>query len=135
MKIPYYISVAATGLSLVLSVVLFIFGGMDQGLQAEIQKQQQEVQKQQEQINKGNAISNDIGPKLLRDMAVVSIKDEKMKELLAKHGYTVATPSPTPASPAPGGASATASSPAPAPASAPPAASSTPAATPAVRPR
>ena len=134
MKIPYYISVAATGLSLVLSVVLFIFGGMDQGLQAEIQKQQQEVQKQQEQINKGNAISNDIGPKLLREMAVVSIKDEKMKELLAKHGYTVATPSPTPASPAPAGAAAPASVPATAPASAP-AASSTPAATPAVRPR
>ena len=105
---------------------------MDQGLQAEIQKQQQEVQKQQEQINKGNAISNDIGPKLLRDMAVVSIKDEKMKELLAKHGYTVATPSPTPASPAPGGAAAPASTPAP---SSAPAASSTPAATPAVHPR
>jgi hypothetical protein len=125
MKIPYYISVAATGLSLILSVVLFIFGGMDQGLQAQIQKQQQEMQQQQEQINRGNTISNDIGPKLLRDMAVVSIKDEKMKELLAKHGYTVATPTPAPGSPAPSGASAPASTPAPA--------SSAPAATPALR--
>jgi hypothetical protein len=130
MKISYYISIAATGLSLILSVVLFIFGGMDQGLQAEIQKQQQELQQQQEQINRGNTISNDVGPKLLRDMAVVSIKDEKMKELLAKHGDTVATPTPGAASPAPGGASAPASSPAPVVA---PAAPSTPGATPALR--
>jgi hypothetical protein len=130
MKIPYLISVAATGLSLILSVVLFIFGGMDQSLQDQIRKQQQELQAQQDQINKGNAISNDVGPKLLRDMAVVSIKDEKMKELLAKHGYTIATPTPAPGSPAPAAASAPASSPAPAPA-----ASSTPAATPAPRTR
>jgi Na+-transporting NADH:ubiquinone oxidoreductase subunit NqrC len=116
MKIPFYISVAASGLSLILSVVLLIFGGIDQGLQAEIQKQQAELQKQQEQINTGNTISTDVGPKLLQDMAQVSIKDEKMKELLAKHGYTVATPAPSPAKPA-------------APASAP-----APAATPTLRP-
>jgi len=105
MKIPFYVSLAASGLSLILSFVLFIFGGIDQGLQQEIQKQQQELQKQQEQINTGNSISNDVGPKLLRDMAVVSIKDEKMKALLAKHGYTIATPTP-----APGGASPAAAS-------------------------
>jgi hypothetical protein len=102
MKIPFYVSIAASGITLILSIVLFIFGGIDQSLQAEIQKQQQEIQKQQQEINTGNSISNDVGPKLLRDMAVASIKDEKMKELLAKHGYTVATPTPAPASsPAP----------------------------------
>jgi len=111
MKIPFYISVAASGISLILSIVLFTFGGANQGLQTELQKQQQELQKQQEQINTGNSISKDVGPNLLRDMAIVSMKDEKMKMLLSKHGYNVATPAP--ASPAPG------ASPAPAPASAP----------------
>jgi hypothetical protein len=117
MKIPFYVSLAATGLSLILSVVLFIFGGIDQGLQAENQKQQQELQKQQEQINTGNTITTDVGPKLLQDMARVSIKDEKMRELLAKHGYTVNTPAP--ASPAPGAAPAPAHASSPAPAATP----------------
>jgi hypothetical protein len=114
MKIPFYLSVAASGVSLILSIVLFTFGGINQGLQVEIQKQQQELQKQQDQINTGNAISQKVGPELLRDMAISSIKDEKMKTLLAKHGYNVATPTPS-GSPAP-------------------AASSTPATTPALRP-
>jgi hypothetical protein len=120
MKIPFYISVAASGISLILSIVLFTFGGINQGLQVEIQKQQQELQKQQDQINTGNAISQKVGPELLRDMAISSIKDEKMKMLLAKHGYNVnyQAPSPTPAI-----------TPAPAPPS-----SSAPAATPAIRP-
>ena len=110
MKIPlFYVSVAASGLSLILSVVLFIFGGIDQGLQVEIQKQQQDLQKQQEQINTGNTISNDVGPKLLQDMARVSIKDEQMKMLLAKHGYTVNYK--PPASPAPGASPAPAATP------------------------
>jgi hypothetical protein len=128
MKIPFYISVAASGLSLILSIVLFTFGGINQGLQTEVQKQQQELQKQQEQINTGNSISKDVGPNLLRDMAIVSIKDEKMKMLLAKHGYNVATPTPGPASsPAPGAAPTGA-------APAAPAASSAPAANPAPKP-
>jgi hypothetical protein len=113
MKIPFYISVAASGISLILSIVLFTFGGINQGLQQEIQKQQADLQKQQEQINTGNAISQKVGPELLRDMAISSIKDEKMKLLLAKHGYNVATPTPG-ASPAAGAAPAPASSPAPA---------------------
>jgi hypothetical protein len=101
MKVPFYVSLAASGVCLILSFVLFIFGGIDQGLQSEIQKQQAELQKQQEQINTGNTITSDVGPKLLQDMAAVSIKDEKMKQLLAKHGYTVATPTPAPTTPSP----------------------------------
>jgi len=115
MKIPFYISVAASGISLILSIVLFTFGGSNQGLQVEIQKQQQELQKQQDQINTGNAISQKVGPELLRDMAISSIKDEKMKMLLAKHGYNVnyQAPSPTPgATPAPASSSAPAATPA-----------------------
>jgi hypothetical protein len=109
MKIPFYVSIAASGVSLILSIMLFIFGGIDQGLQVEIQKQQQDLQKQQEQINTGNTISNDVGPKLLHDMALVSVTDERMKLLLAKHGYTVNYQ--PPASPAPGASPAPAVTP------------------------
>ena len=105
MKIYYYISVAASALCLVLSVVLFAYGNVNQSLQNELQKQQVELQKQQEEINKGASISQNVGPALLRDMAVASVKNDGMKKLLASHGYQVNM-----ATPAPG------SSPAPAPA-------------------
>ena len=108
MKIYFYISVAASALCLLLSIVLFFEGGVNQGLQNEIQAQQVKLQQQQEEINKGTAISQQVGPNLLRDMAVSSTKNEKMKALLAKHGYTVNVASPTPgASPAPAKAPAT----------------------------
>jgi hypothetical protein len=107
MKVSFYISVAAAGLCLLLSVIVFAVGNSNQGLQAEIQQQQQQIQKQQEQINTGNQISSQVGPNLLRDMAVISLKNEKMKVLLSKHGYNVQQP---PASPTPGGAAAPAPS-------------------------
>ncbi len=105
MKIYYYISVAASALCLVLSIVLFLFGNINQGLQNDVQKQQVELQKQQEEINKGASISQQVGPALLRDMAVSSVNNENMKKLLASHGYQVnlATPAPC-SSPAPGAA-------------------------------
>jgi hypothetical protein len=107
MKIPYYISVAASALSVLLAIILFAVGNSNQSLQAEVQKQQAELQKQQEQINTGNQISQQVGPNLLRDMAISSVKNEKMKALLAKHGYNVnyqppASPAPGAAAPAPG---------------------------------
>jgi len=113
MKIYYYISVAAAALCLVLSIVLFAVGSSNQTLQNDVQAQQVELQKQQEEINKGQAISQKVGPELLRDMAVASTKNEKMKQLLAKNGYTVNVATPAPgSSPAP-------KAPAPAPASEP----------------
>jgi len=109
MKIYYYISVAASALALVLSIVLFAVGSSNQTLQNEVQAQQVELQKQQEEINKGTAISQQVGPNLLRDMAVASTKNEKMKQLLAKNGYQVNV-----ATPAPGSSPAPAKAPAPA---------------------
>lgn len=108
MKIPFYISVAATTLCLILSIVVFAVGGSNRSIQEEIKKQQQGLQAQQkaiqvqqqmlqaqqEEINAGNQISQQIGPNLLRDMAASSVKNVKMKELLAKHGYNIATPAP-----------------------------------------
>lgn len=102
MKIYFYISVAASALCLLLSIVLFWEGGANQSLQNDVQAQQVKLQQQQEDINKGTAISQQVGPNLLRDMAVASTKNENMKKLLATHGYTVNVASPTPgASPAP----------------------------------
>ena len=111
MKISFYISVAASGLSLLLSIIIFAVGNSNQRLQAEVQKQQLELQTQQEQINTGNQISQQVGPNLLRDMAVASLKNDKMKALLGKHGYNVQQATPAPGAAAPGGAAA----PAPAP--------------------
>ncbi len=119
MKISFYISVAMSALSLVLAVILLAVGFGNQGLQSEIQdqqkeiqKQQAELQKQQEQINTGGQIQQKVGPALLQDMAQVSLKNEKMKALLNKHGYNVQQQ----ATPAPGGSGAAAPAPAPAPA-------------------
>jgi len=96
MKIPYYISIAASALCLILSIMVLAVGNSNQGLQDEVQKQQealqakqQALQTQQEEINAGNQISQQIGPNLLRDMAASSVKNEKMKALLSKHGYNV----------------------------------------------
>jgi len=94
MKIYFYISVAASALSLVLAIVLFAIGGVNQGLQAEVQKQQQQLQQEQQELNKTQ--------QMLRDMAAASTKDEEMKKLLEHYGYKVVTPTPAPAaSPAP----------------------------------
>jgi hypothetical protein len=101
MKICFYTSVVASGLSLLLSIIIFAVGNSNQSLQAEIQKQQLDLQKQQEQISTGNQISQQVGPNLLRDMAVVSMKNDKMKALLGKHGYNVQQATPAPGAGAP----------------------------------
>ena len=102
-SLPFLLSTAATGLCLVLTIWLAILGGSGRGvqsalqvLQQEVQAQQQtletkqqELQTQQEQINAGTTISQQVGPALLRDMATLSMKNEKMKLLLSRHGYNV----------------------------------------------
>jgi len=104
MKISFYISVATSALSLILAVIVLAVGYGNQGLQTEIQghqkdvqKQQADLQKQQEIINTAVQIQQKVGPALLQDMANVSAKDEPMKALLLKHGFTVGTPAPAPA--------------------------------------
>ena len=64
-------------------------------------------------------ISQQVGPNLLREMAVVSLKNEKMKLLLGKHGYNVQQQ----AAPANGGGASSAPAQSPSPAPAPAAAS------------
>lgn len=60
---------------------------------------QAEVQKQAPQVQKGPA-SEKIGGEIIKDMAAVALQNPAMKDVLAKHGYTV-NPAPTP-TPAPG---------------------------------
>lgn len=121
MKIYYYVSTAAAGLCLLLSLVVLAIGNSNQSLQTELQKQQQEIQKQQEQINAGTTITQQVGPALVKDMASVALKNEKMKALLKTHGFDVQA-APTPAA-----------SPKAAPASKPAPADSTTPATPSLR--
>ena len=106
MKIPFYISIVASSLCLILSIVVFSIGLRNQTLQSDVQKQQEALQAQQQalqaqqvEIDAGVQINQKVGPELLRDMASVSGKNEKMKQLLAKHGYTIQvnTPAPAPA--------------------------------------
>jgi hypothetical protein len=60
---------------------------------------QTQLQKQQENINKGS-MSQQIGVNLLKEIAAASVKDDKLKDVLAKSGYSVtvnASPSASPA--------------------------------------
>lgn len=101
--LPSLIATALAAISLLLGIWLFLLGSKNQDLQSANQKLQQEVQtqqqtlsikqqtlqSQQEQINAGNTISQQVGPALLRDMAVASTKNDKIKKILTGHGYNV----------------------------------------------
>ena len=102
-SLPFVIATGASALSLLLGLWLFFLGGTNQGLQDDLQKRQQEVQNQQQilqvkqqqfqvqqqQIDAAQQISQQVGPALLRDMAVASIKNDKIKKILTSHGYNV----------------------------------------------
>lgn len=99
------LSIAAAALSLVLSVWLFVSSISNQGLQSQLQDQQQELlnqqqeigtqqqklQVQQQQIQVGRNLAEQVGPAILKDLATVAVqkKDEKIKGLLARHGYSL----------------------------------------------
>ena len=102
-SLPFIVATGASALSLLLGIWLLFLSGTNQGLQSNLQKLQQEVQSQQqvlqvkqqqfqaqqEQINTAQQISQQVGPALLRDMAVASIKNDKIKKILTSHGYNV----------------------------------------------
>ena len=115
MKIYFFTSVAASALSLVLSIILFAVGLSNQSLQVQVQKQQDEVRKQQAEIEKGGEIAQKVGPALLQDMAKSAVKNDKMRELLKKNGYDIKLPAATPAPGAAGTPAPAAKGPAPAP--------------------
>jgi len=93
MKAPqFYITTGLGAVCLVLSVVAISLSRSNQSLQSRFQSQQDE-------INRGTQ-SLQIGQSLIKDMAEVSVKNEKIKLVLARNGYTVnvnPSPSPSPA--------------------------------------
>ena len=107
MKPPQFIAaVILSFVPLILVITLIFMGQKNQGLQAQ-------AQTQQEEINKGS-MAQQVGQNLLKDIGQASLKDDKLKDVLAKSGFSIKS---------------NASSPAPA-ASASPASASTPASTP-----
>jgi predicted Holliday junction resolvase-like endonuclease len=93
MKPPQFIvAVILSFLPLILVVNIIVMGQKNQTLQAQLQSQQEE-------INKGN-MTQQIGVNLLKEIAAASVKDDALKDVLSKSGYSVsvnASPTPTPA--------------------------------------
>ena len=92
-SLHFYITLALGAICLVLSITTIVLGRSNNSLQLQQQQQQAE-------INRGN-MSVQIGQNILRDMAEISLKNEKIKQVLANSGYTVniapkASPSPSP---------------------------------------
>jgi predicted Holliday junction resolvase-like endonuclease len=93
MKPPQFIvAVILSLVPLILVINLIFIGQKNQGLQAQLQTQQEE-------INKGS-MTQQIGVNILKEIAAASVKDEKLKEVLNKNGYSVSVNSPSP-SPSP----------------------------------
>ena len=86
----FHTSLALSAVCAALSLTLFILGNLTHGQQAGLQKLQAQYQAQQEQINAGIAISQQVGPNLLKDMASFT-DDAAIKAILAKHGYNPGT--------------------------------------------
>ena len=87
----FYTTMALGALCLALSITTIVLGKSNNNLQSRQQQQQAE-------INRGN-MSAQVGQNILRDMAEVSLKNDKIKQVLARNGYTVnvaPTPTPTP---------------------------------------
>jgi predicted Holliday junction resolvase-like endonuclease len=95
MKPPQFIvAVVLSLVPLILVINLIFIGQKNQSLQSQLQAQQ-------EAINKGS-MTQQIGVNILKEIAAGSVKDDKLKEVLTKSGYSVtvnasASPSPSPA--------------------------------------
>jgi len=99
MKAPQFvITVILSLVPLVLVINLIFMGEKNQDLQTQLQAAQAD-------INKGS-MSQQVGGNLLKEIAQASVKDDKLKEVLAQSGFKVnispsASPAPSPeASPA-----------------------------------
>lgn len=82
----FYTAVMLGIVSLIFSVVVVCSAQSTQRLRADVQSRQAE-------INRGTMMQQ-LGGDILKAMAVASLKDEKMKALLAKNGYTVTVNNP-----------------------------------------
>lgn len=76
-----YITSGLAGLSILLVIALFTLSQANQGITRGIQTQQSI-------INQGR-VGEQVGQAVLRDMAALSIQNEKIKQLLANNGFNV----------------------------------------------
>src|SRR4051812_17278748 len=121
MNFSSLLAIGATGLSLILSLCLFIYGMINGSQQTKWQEQQQELlnhqqtlatlqqtaQQQQQQIQAGRQLQEQVGPAVLKEIGAAALppkNNEKLKSLLARHGITAqagATPASSPAAATP----------------------------------
>jgi len=102
MRLSLYVTVLASALSVGLGITVLIQNNANHRLQEDIQAQQRQLQKQQADLDRLAE-----GPpygSVLREMAIRSIHNEKIRAVLAANGYTVqpakpASDSSSPASP------------------------------------
>ena len=88
MKPPQFIVAVILSLVPLILVINLIFMGQKN------QTLQQQMQAQQEDINRGS-MAQQIGTNLLRDIGQASLKDDKLKDVLTKSGFSVnVAPSP-----------------------------------------
>jgi hypothetical protein len=115
MNFSSLLAIGSAGLTLLLSLWLFVAGLMNKSQQNKWQEQQQELmnhqqtiaalqqkaQGQQQQIQAGRQLTEQNGQAFLKDIgsAVVKNKNEKLKTLLARYGVTVQENTPAPATP------------------------------------
>ena len=85
-----FLTTAGLGIiCVILSIAVIISGRANQKLQAELQNQQVE-------INKGT-MSQQVGTNLLRDIATAATKNDKLRDLLKRNGFTLTeNPAPSP---------------------------------------
>ncbi len=77
----FQLNTALGGLSLILVIVVVILSQNNRGIQNELQQQQQVIQQGQ--------LTQQVGTAIVRDMAQLSLRNQRVKELLARHGYNI----------------------------------------------
>lgn len=80
-RFQFNVAMTTCGLSLVLVLLIIVFGQMNRSLE-------KTVLEQQAAINRGG-MSQQIGRNLLTDMGQVGLRNTKMRELLSRNGYTI----------------------------------------------
>jgi uncharacterized membrane protein len=77
----FLVSCSLSALCVIVALILI-------GMSRASTRLQIEMQKQQDEINRGT-MSQQVGGNILRDMAGVATTNSRMRDLLARHGYTI----------------------------------------------
>lgn len=77
----FYVCTSMAGLTVVMTIALLVISTSNRTIERGLQEQQVN-------INRGQ-MSQQVGTALVKDLAVASVSNAKIKELLSKHGITV----------------------------------------------